>query len=96
MDDNRKPEVNPEYTVEKFDDEILLYTEAGTQAVYLNDTAYAVWQLCKEDMTVGQIIEYLEEAYPDQKEQIRDDVMTALNTLESKNVIELQDENVRP
>ncbi len=84
--------MNPEYTVEKFDDEILLYTEAGTQAVYLNDAAYAVWQLCKEDMTVGQIIGYLEDAYPRQKDQIRDDVTAALNTLESNNVIELSDD----
>lgn len=72
--------------------ETILYTEVETQAVYLNDAAYAVWQLCKEDLTVGQIIEYLEEAYPQQKDHIRDDVMTALNTLESNNVIELSDE----
>ena len=92
MKDTLIPIVNSVYTVEEFDGEILLYTEAGTQAVYLNDAAYAVWLLCKENMTVGQIIEYLEEVYPDQKEQIREDVVTALNTLLSNSVIEFQDE----
>ncbi len=92
MKDTLIPMVNSVYTVEEFDGEILLYTEAGTQAVYLNDAAYAVWLLCKENMTVGQIIEYLEEVYPDQKEQIREDVVTALNTLLSNSVIEFQDE----
>jgi len=48
--------------------------------------------LCKEDMTVGQIIEYLEEIYPDQQEQIRSDVTDALNTLQSNGVVALSDE----
>jgi hypothetical protein len=89
--DNKRPIVNAEYTIEKFDGEILLYTEAGTQAVYLNDEAHAVWLLCKEGMTVGQIIDYLEQVYPDQKEQIRKDVLTALETLQTHNVIEMSD-----
>jgi hypothetical protein len=92
MQDEQKPAINSSYTVEKFDDEILLYTEAGTQAVYLNDAAYAVWLLCKEDMSVGQMILYLEDVYPDQKEQIRKDVLTALETLQSNGVIEFADE----
>jgi len=89
MNIKSKPEVNLAYTVEKFDDEILLYTEAGTQGVYLNDAAYVVWQLCKEDLTIEQIIEYLEDSYPGQKDQIKDDIIAALNTLESNNVIKL-------
>jgi hypothetical protein len=92
MQDTQKPTVNTTYTVEKFDAEILLYTEAGTQAVYLNDAAHAVWLLCKEDMSVGQMVQYLEEVYPDQKEQIRSDVAAALETLHSNGVIEFEDE----
>lgn len=91
MDTNKKPIVNPAYTVEKFEDEILLYTKAGTKAVYLNDTAYTVWQLCKEDITVDQIIAYLQEAYPDQSDQVKTDVMNALDMLESSNVIKWAD-----
>lgn len=87
MNDKSIPLLNPEYTVEKFDDEILLYAEVGTQAVYLNDSAYAVWLLCREEMSVGQMIAYLEEVYPDQKEQIRRDVTSALETLRSNGVI---------
>lgn len=66
MKDKQTPTVTLGYSVEKFDDEILLYSEACTQAVYLNDAAHAVWLLCKEDMNVGQIVQYLEEMYPDQ------------------------------
>jgi len=85
------PVVNAAYTIEKFDDEILLYSEDGAQAVYLNDQAHAVWSFCKEGMSVGQIIEYLEQVYPDQKAQISKDVLTALETLETHNVIEMTD-----
>ena len=91
MNYEQKPKINSAYSVEKFDGEILMYTEAGTKAVYLNDTAYGIWLLCKEDMTVGQIIDYLEQVYPEQKEQIRADVTATLEMLESNNVIELFD-----
>ena len=92
MNDEQKPVVNSGYTVEKFDDEILLYREAGTQAVYLNDAAYAVWLLCGEDLSVGQMIGYLEKVYPDQKARIRNDVLDALEMLRSNGVIEIADD----
>ncbi|PHR26208.1 MAG: hypothetical protein COA36_12730 [Desulfotalea sp.] len=93
MKDTQKPIVNTTYTVEKFDDEILLYTEAGTQAVYLNDTAHTVWLLCKEDMTVGQMVQYLEQQYPEQQKLIRGDVTGALETLLENGVIGFTDED---
>ncbi len=92
MNDEQKPVVNTAYTAEKFDDEVLLYSQKGAQAVYLNDAAHAVWLLCKEEMNVGQIIAYLQEVYPEQKEQIRGDVMSALEMLQKNNVIELINE----
>jgi hypothetical protein len=92
MNDEQKPVINSGYSVEKFDDEILLYTETEAQAVYLNDAAYAVWLLCKEEMSVGQMIQYLEEVYTGHKEQIRNDVVSALETLQSNGVIEFADE----
>lgn len=92
MKDTLKPKVNQVYTVERFDNEVLLYSEVDTQAVYLNDAAYAVWQLCQGDLTIGQIVEYLEETFPAQKQHIRGDVIMALKTLEKNNVIELSDD----
>jgi len=90
MHDALKPIINVEYTMEKFDDEILLYSSTGTHAVYLNDAAYAVWLLCREGMSIGEIIQYLEEVYPDSRENIRADVLTALDTLCSHGVVELK------
>lgn len=92
MNDSDKPKVNPAFTVEKFDDEILLYSEKTTQAVYLNDTAHVVLALCQEDLSVSEMVQYLEQAYPDQKEEIRDDVIAALKTLQDQDVIFFEDD----
>jgi hypothetical protein len=92
MNDNRIPIINPGYTVEKFDGESLLYNETGTQGVYLNDSAYAVWLLCGQQITVAQMVEYLEEIYPDKTGRIKDDVLSALETLHAHGVITFTNE----
>ncbi|MEN8190450.1 MAG: PqqD family protein [Thermodesulfobacteriota bacterium] len=91
MNDSAKPVVNQEYVVEQFDDEMLLYSKTATRAVYLNETAHAVWLLCGAGLSVGQIIEHLEQIYPEQKDQISDDVHTTLEMFAVNHVIELID-----
>lgn len=92
MIDSRIPETNPEFTVEKFDNEILLYAPTDTKAVYLNETAYLIWEICGNKKTVGDIIQLLEEEYPDAKASIRDDVIAAVNTLTDSGALILVDE----
>jgi len=91
MNDNATVQVNDLFTVEKFDGEILLYSEDSTQAVYLNDAAHAVYLLCKENMNIGQMIDYLQQVYPEQREQIKGDVLSALEMLQSNNVMNVVD-----
>ncbi|MFQ5485208.1 MAG: PqqD family protein [Desulfobacterales bacterium] len=64
----------------------------GTTAVYLNETGYLVWCLCGENRTIGKIIALLEEAYPEQREYIRDDVISVINHLVENGVIVLNNE----
>ncbi len=73
--------------MEEFDGEILLYDKRSTRAVYLNDSAYAVWLLCKEKMSVNQIITCLTERYPEQRETIPEDVFSALDMLQESGAI---------
>ncbi len=87
MDRNRKPKINESYTAEKFDDELIIYSEEGEKGLYLNNTAQAVLQLCSEKLTVAQIIEFFQQHYPDQKEEVDSNVVEALSTLESNGVI---------
>ena len=92
MNTSSKPKLSDSFAVEQFDEEILLYDEAGSRAFYLNDTANAVLQLCKEDLSVAEIIECLQLNYPDYKDTIAEDVVGVLEMLVKNKVIELTDE----
>ncbi len=92
INDSQIPALNPEFKLEQFDNEILLYSMAGTTAVYLNETGYLVWCLCSENRPIGKIIALLEEEYPEQRGYIRDDVISVINHLVENGVIVLNNE----
>ncbi len=81
MDDTLIPVRNPDYQLEKFDNEVLIYSTTDTRAVYLNDSAFVVYGMCGTDQSIGTIIATLEEAYPEQRPGIRADVIEAVNQL---------------
>lgn len=87
MDSNKIPQINSSFIAEEFEDELLLFNEEGEKALYLNDTAQAVLKLCGDDLSVGQIIEFLQQQYPDNQDEIVADVIEVLATLESNGVI---------
>lgn len=91
MKDSAVPVVNPDYLVEQFDDEVVLFSLNGAEVVALNQTAHLVWRLCHENLTVREMIGLLVDTYPDQAEEISDDVIAALETMASHNIIELSD-----
>lgn len=91
MKDTQTPVLNDAFKLEKFDNEILLYSVTDTRAVYLNDTASLVYGMCASGQSVGEIIALLEEAYPEQKDTIRNDVTAALQQLVENDAVTLHD-----
>ena len=89
MIEKKVPKLNPDLYLEKMDNEILLYSLSGTKAVYLNETAVLIWELCDGNRTVEEVIDLLEQAYPQQAEQIHADVITTIKTLFANRAIEL-------
>ncbi len=81
MNHSEKYSPNPLYKLEQFDNEILLYSGSVADGLYLNETAYLIWQLCDQGLSVEQMTEQLENAYPDQKEMISGDVSAAIESL---------------
>lgn len=73
--------INPAFKVEQFKNEIILYSVSEASGIYLNETAYLVWQMCGQAHSVGEIILLLEGAYPKQKVSIREDVPQAVELL---------------
>ncbi len=84
MDKTQKFSPNPDFTVEKFDNEILLYAVSGGNGVYLNETAWLVWEMCGKGHSVAEIITILEEAYPEHKDSIDADVTAAIESMTGK------------
>lgn len=81
MIEKQTPVLNPDYRLEKLDSEILLYSLSGTKAVYLNETAGLIWEICDGNRTVEEIIVLLAQSYPQQKAQIRPDVIATIQAL---------------
>lgn len=92
MDLNQRPRLNPDFVAEEFDEELLLYSEQNSSAVYLNDTAQAILSLCSGEMTIGEIIDLLENQYPNEKEQIKKDTIASLETLKEQGILLLSDD----
>jgi len=91
MNDTRIPVRNDAYTLENFDGEVLLYSTADTKAVYLNETAFLVYGMCDAERSIGEIIALFEDAYPEQREVVRQDVLDALSDLVGNDTVMLID-----
>ncbi|MFW2367950.1 MAG: PqqD family protein [Desulforhopalus sp.] len=81
MKDSQRFRLSSEFKIEKFDNEILLYAISSARGIYLNQTAYLVWELCAQNHSIAEIIAFLQETYPQQKEYIREDVITSIESL---------------
>lgn len=87
MNYSAKFDINPLFHVEKFDNEILLYSVSKAEGVYLNETAYLIWEMCAKDNTIEETIALLENSYPNQKEAIRGDVLSTTESLVNSGVL---------
>lgn len=73
--------VNKSYKIEQFGDEILLYAVSKTKGIYLNQTAYLIWQLCEQGHSVNTIIAKLEGAFPEEQQNISKSVIATIESL---------------
>lgn len=89
MNSEAIPRANTEFSLEEIDDELLLYHPAKTKAVYLNETAALVWQLCDNKRSVAEIVSLLKENYPE-SETIQSDVEQTLQQLADNGAVELE------
>jgi hypothetical protein len=77
-----------DYRAEIIDEEIMLYSEEKTEAIYLNQAASTVWILCDGANTVSDIVESITEHYSEESARgLGEEVSHALDELLSKHVI---------
>ncbi len=82
------PRQKPDYHLETLDDELLLYHPSDTRIMYCNQTASLVWQLCNGERSGQQIIELLQNAYPENAGSIAEDVTATLQQFVEHGAIE--------
>ena len=87
MNTPEKFQLNKEFKVEKFDNEILLYAVSNTRGIYLNETAYLVWEMCGKGKSFEEIVDTLQQAYPEAAAAIREDVQAAVQSLLENKVL---------
>ncbi len=84
--------LEPDYLLEKIDNEITVYHPSLTTTIYLNETGAMIWKLCDGKKTIADMIDILTETYPESSKQIEAGVIDIINRLVDKNIASLQGE----
>lgn len=80
------PTQNKDYELTELDDEIILFSVKHEKAIYLNPSAQLIWQLCDGKYSVDDIIEGLEQQYPEES-SIEQHVLEAFDKMQGDGVI---------
>lgn len=73
--------------VEDMDGELLIYNPETATTLHLNQPSMVVWNCCNGESSVGDVVEALQQAFPDQAEQIKADVVSVLTDFEQNGLI---------
>jgi hypothetical protein len=80
-----------ECLLEDMDGELLLYNPINSTTLHLNDPSAIVWNLCNGEATVQQMVDAVQEAYPDQSEQIETDIVNVVKDFVEREFLVLVD-----
>ncbi len=75
--------------LEDMDGEMLLYNPSNATTLHLNGPSVIVWELCDGERSTKEIINMVKQAYPEQSDQIADDIISVIEDLSSRKVLEL-------
>ncbi len=92
-DNDRKKKVvlEPDYLLERIDNEVTVYHPTLTTSLYLNETGGLIWELCDGQRSTADIMEILGEMYQESRQQVAEDVMNIIARLVDNNIARLQD-----
>lgn len=90
MDTKRIVVIEPGYLLERIENEITVYHPTLATSLYLNDTGALIWELCDGERSIAEVIELLVELYPENREQIVDDVRVLIRRLLEKGIVALR------
>lgn len=78
MDLNQKPLKLENFYSDNVDNEVILYDPDGNRFLYLNQSAALVWEQCTGALSAKEIIQAVQEAFPDAVEEVQNDIENTL------------------
>lgn len=81
MKNTCRPARDPRFELQKINNELQLYKSTENSAIYINETAALIWQLCDGHRKVGEIKKVIQESYPESDSDISKDVDEVLGLL---------------
>lgn len=90
MDKDKKIVIEPGYLLERIDNEVAVYHPTKTTSIYLNETGSLIWELCDGTKSTAEIIALLVAFYPENSEQIAEQVEEFIRCLMENKVAVLQ------
>lgn len=73
--------------LEDMDGEMLLYNPENATTLHLNGPSIIVWELCDGKNSVQEIIDLVKTAFPDQADQVEEDVISVVEDLSDRDVL---------
>lgn len=84
---------NPDVDEREMGTALFLATADDTAIYHLNPTGAALWRLLAEPMTLADVVEVLQHAFPDaDRAEIADDVTAIISDLERRGLVLLRKE----
>jgi len=82
MENNLKLSQSEDYFVEVIEGEWLLFKPDSQKAIYLDETASVIWQMCDGSRDAEQLAKEIASHYPDSEEDVITDIFTTLDVLD--------------
>ena len=87
LPDDSKPVHDGTHKIRRLPCCLYLEDGEGKTLIKLNDSSSLVWSLCTGEFTVKEMIDMLEESYPDAGDVIRKDVYRVLDEFIAEDII---------
>ena len=87
LPDDSKPTRDETHKIRRLPCCLYLEDSEGKTLIKLNDSSSLVWSLCTGEFSVKEMIDMLEESYPDAGDVIRKDVYRVLDEFIAEDII---------
>ena len=87
--DNAVPVQKAGYSVKKMGCCAMVISDETGPMLKINETSQIIWNLCNGELDIGSIVASLQDAFPENKDEIKKDVMRIIDTFHVEEVIEI-------